>query len=115
MHVLRLWSMRLGAIHLGQDCLHASTERAGVRLRGFCAIRVNAPVVDIEGPHFLLQARPDAAAAVIREFAWDLKSASSSLMVFATSAAAEPGGWRITRRSHRFVWSRCKATLAERF
>ena len=35
----------------------------------FARLASNARVADIQGPHFLLQARPDAAAAAIREFA----------------------------------------------
>jgi pimeloyl-ACP methyl ester carboxylesterase len=34
----------------------------------FARLSSNARVVDIEGPHFLLQARPEAAASAIREF-----------------------------------------------
>jgi pimeloyl-[acyl-carrier protein] methyl ester esterase len=37
--------------------------------RLFVRLSPNSRVVDIEGPHLLLQARPDAAARVIREFA----------------------------------------------
>jgi pimeloyl-[acyl-carrier protein] methyl ester esterase len=59
--------------HVGLPALYlrATEDRLVPRSasRLFVRLSPNSRVVDIEGPHLLLQARPDAAARVIREFA----------------------------------------------
>ena len=60
--------MKLPALYLRA---RATEDRLVPRSASRLLVRLasNACVVDIELPHFLLQARPDAAAKVIREFA----------------------------------------------
>jgi pimeloyl-[acyl-carrier protein] methyl ester esterase len=54
--------------------LRATEDRLvpGTASRLFARLASNARIVDIEGPHLLLQARPDAAAEAILDFAGQL-------------------------------------------